>query len=114
VSRAAEAAALRAEAKAYADLARAKLAQADAIEHAAPALVGASSSPWVLVRACAIPPTTRKRLTREGKLATAKVGRDLMVRRDDVDAWIESQRIQPPEGDEMDRVLRLVGRKGAR
>jgi hypothetical protein len=74
----------------------------------------AAPSPWVLASQCGLPATTRKRLTREGRLATSKVGRSLMVRRADVEHFIESQRIEPGKGDELDRTLRLVGTRGTR
>ena len=70
-------------------------------------------SPWVRARDCGLPPTTRKRLTREGTIATSKIGRELYVSWADVESYIASQRIDIRQGDELDRRLRVVG-KGAR
>jgi hypothetical protein len=69
----------------------------------------AQSSEWVCVRSCGIPPTTRKRLTKNGTLPVAKIGRDLHVKRSDVAKYFSSQMLATADGeagDEFTRALR--------
>ena len=62
---------------------------------------------WVPVARCGLPATTRRRLTREGKLPVSKVGRSLMVRSSDVASFVESQVLRHADhpSDEFTRAL---------
>jgi excisionase family DNA binding protein len=95
---------------------------ADAVEapgETSPApTVEAPACAWVPILKCGLPTRTARRLVRERAITASRVGRDVYVKREDVNAWIESQRIDRPgdgEADEVDRALRakrlrLVGR----
>jgi hypothetical protein len=67
---------------------------------------------WVPVRVCGLAPTTRRKLTRAGKLDVARVGRVLMVRSADVAAFIASQVVRATY--EADPVLARAFAKGTR
>ena len=51
---------------------------------------------FVETRKSGIPPKTCQRLIKAGVLPAFKVGRTLHVRRADVRAWVESQRVERP------------------
>jgi hypothetical protein len=67
---------------------------------------------YVDARGSGLDRATFRRAARE--LGTFKVGRKHVVKRHELDTWIERQRVDAPvEGDELDRTLRLV-REGAK
>ena len=73
------------------------------------ALAPTTAPEWLPARSCGLRPTTRRRLTREGILPTSKIGRELMVRRADVEKYIASQALPVREGDELDELLARRG-----
>ena len=46
---------------------------------------------WISARECALPVATRRRAVKAGEIEARRVGRELWLRRSDVDRWIESQ-----------------------
>lgn len=73
-------------------------------------LVRPRESEWVAINACGLPPTTRRRYQREGRLATARIGREKFVRRADVEKLLaESIEQTPQKFPELERRLRGVG-----
>lgn len=67
---------------------------ADAVRGATSPL--ASADDWVDARTCGLGRRTFLRLVREGALPASKRGKAYIVRRGDVDAYLERQRIAPP------------------
>src|SRR5688500_834917 len=51
---------------------------------------------YVLPKDCGIPETTCRRLIKEGALPAFRLGRTLHVRRKDVLAWAEAQKVERP------------------
>lgn len=71
-------------------------------------------SEWVAIKACGLPPTTRKRLTKSGQLPTAKIGRQLHVRRADVEKYFASRVIATvADGEQDDEFTRALRKKTA-
>jgi hypothetical protein len=81
----------------------------------------APADPWVDLRSEACPVPYRQALSagQRGELALHKVGRRLLVRRSELDRWIETQRMQPtaaPEGkaEPPSNVQHILEREGYR
>jgi len=74
---------------------------------------------WVPVKKCGISETTARAAVKSGEIASSRVGRDLLVKIDDVRAYIEARRIDRDRGASADgstvdraieaRRLRLLG-----
>ena len=63
-------------------------------EASKPAPAPADAAEFVEVARAGIPPKTCRRLIKAGALPAFKVGRALCVRRADVRAWVEAQRVE--------------------
>ena len=71
------------------------------------------SDPWVDAAACQVPQRSVRDAVRRGELTASRAGGKLLVRRSELDRWIEARRVRPSKAEPSAELVRLGARRVA-